>query len=213
VVPDTGVAREPHAEPQPSSAFHQPVARWPFRLLGLFFLLCVALVFQAMARDVLAGDFSGPWEAFGGLGAALASFVLTVVFAWVVVTGRVPDRLWRFMWTAIGTGSPQPRTQNRPDLGAGLRAGQEDAFDDGRIPHARWPFRIAAGAFVAAALLGTYGRVATWWQEGPSVGWADFADVGLLVVMGLMVWMFGAVALVGRVPALAWRCFTRVTRW
>ncbi|MCB1554015.1 MAG: hypothetical protein KDJ14_09430 [Xanthomonadales bacterium] len=195
------------------TAFYQPAARWPFRLLAMVFLCCAVLVGYGVTRDALAGDSKGFWDAFGDLGSALTSLFFTVVFAWVAFTGRVPDRLWKLWWSSMGNEVPQ-----HPDDGARAAAQEADqadlpGLDQAVAPHARWPFRIAAGLFVALGALAAGAQLRSWWQGAWAPGWGMLEDAGVIVLCLIMVWMFSGVALTGRVSDRAWQWFNRASRW
>lgn len=193
--------------------FYQPEARWPFRLLAFVFLACAVLVGYGVTRDALAGGFSGLWDAFGDLGMVLASLVFTVVFAWVAFTGRVPDRLWKFWWSSMGNEAPQHPDDTAPAAAPELDQAETPGLQNGLAPYVRWPFRIAAGLFVAAGALAAGTQLRSWWRGEWAPGWGALEDAGVIVLCLIMVWMFSGVVLTGRVSERAWRWFTRASRW
>jgi hypothetical protein len=69
--------------------------RWPFRLLALLFVAAAGLAVFGGVRAWLRGEWQFGIDSLGDIGTVFACAVMTVVFAWAGVTGRVPDWLWR----------------------------------------------------------------------------------------------------------------------
>lgn len=88
-------SQAPAAASLPQLAGSAPQMRWPFRLLSLLFVLAAGLAVYGLVRGWLRGDWTLGPAALGELGTVASCAVMTVVFAWAGVTGRVPDPLWR----------------------------------------------------------------------------------------------------------------------
>ncbi len=76
----------------------------------------------------------------------------------------------------------------------------------------RWPFRVLALLFVAAAGLAAFGLARGWARGEWVLGWDSLGSTAILAGCLVLTLMFGWAAATGRVPDRLWRLYQRFLR-